>query len=150
MAKTFVIYNNTSGVILSSMVTGDDYLLASVALNAGVGESALEVGDGVESSSHYIDVTGSPVEVARVSLDTLCSFTNSGGTWTANSTDTIVYGSALPNPTTFVIQGPGELDGLTGTITDGTLTLTTEAVGDYKITLSAFPYLDKVITISAV
>ena len=150
MSKTYVIYNTTSGKITSSVIVGDDYLSTDVALNAVSGEAVLLVADGVEPSTHKIDVSGSPVEVARVSLDTLCSFTNSGGTWTANSTDTIVYGSALPNPTTFVIQGPGELDGLTGTITDGTLTLTTEAAGDYKITLSAFPYLDKVITISAV
>jgi hypothetical protein len=150
MSKTIVIYNNTTGIITSTLVGGDDYLLSNAALNAVSGETALEVADGVEQSTHYIDVSGTPTAVAKPTLDTICSFTNSGGVWTANGTDTISYGSALPNPTKYSIQGPGELNGLTGTITDGTITLTTAATGDYTINLKTDFYLLKVITITAV
>ncbi len=88
--------------------------------------------------------------VAKVSLDTICSFTNAGG-WLANGVDTISYGTSLPNPTSVEIKctNPRFTHVPIFNETSGTLTLTTLAAGDYTITLRAFPYLDKIITVTA-
>jgi hypothetical protein len=151
MSKNFAIYNTTTGEITKTLVAGDNYTITDVLLNAASGENAMLVSSGVVPSTHYINVSGTPTETAKVSLDTICSYTNSGGTWSADGVDTIVYGSSLPNPTNYVIQFADQpLNNLTGQITDGTFTLTTSIKGDYVINLSAFPYLNKTITTTAV
>lgn len=78
----------------------------------------------------------------------------------ANGTDTLTFsaipttGSALPNPTSMQMTIPAGL-GLptiqTGTITDGAFGLTVPAsgAGKYTITLSAFPYVDYTLTVTA-
>lgn len=144
---TYAIYNTTSGAI-TKVISIDDADILSIPANTGVGEASSLETTVDPDNYYYVGAT----KTARVSLDTICTFTNSGSVWNADGSDTIVYGSALPNPSTATVSCAANSFADYGviTITDGTLTLTTTVVGDYTIVISSFPYLDKTITVSAV
>lgn len=141
----YVIYNTTTGRITKALTVIDANDTASVPANVGVGEASLAASGLPET--HY--VTGG-ASVIRPDLDTVCSLTNAGG-WTANGTDTITYGSALPNPTKVRVScdNPRFTQISDASITDGTLTLTTTAAGEYTIMLESFPYATKILTVTA-
>ena len=67
--------------------------------------------------------------------------------------DTIIYGTALPNPTYIFVNcdNPRFIPLTTGEaslVTDGTLNLSLLAVGEYKIRLWADQYMEKIMTVS--
>ena len=142
MTTQFIVANTTGAIVRFGYAKASD-----VALQAGAGETAYTITATARPDTHYV-LAG--VVTAKVSLDTICSLTNVGG-WLANGVDTISYGTALPNPTTMtmVCSNPRFKSISSATVTDGTITLTTTAIGTYIITIDAFPYLTKVITVAA-
>lgn len=144
----YAIYHATTGEIRQIIGTNDT---AEVTANTPGGYAAMVVTEGVSGATHKISMPAPSEVVSKASMDTVCTLTNSGGVWNANGVDTISYGSALPNPTYYEIYCSNpEIEYADGTVTDGTFSLVTNAVGDYRIILRAFPYLDKTIEISAV
>lgn len=140
----FIVSKNSTGEILRYGFVES----TSVSLQAGAGETAYTVSSAnILPSTHWVS---GGVATAKVSLDTICSLTNAGG-WLANGADTISYGTALPNPTLVTIScsNPRFTPVFDFNITDGTMTLTTTAAGNYTITLDAFPYIQKIITVTA-
>lgn len=65
----------------------------------------------------------------------------------ADGVDTISI-SGLPRQSFVKIVGP--TTHVNGVVDDGILELTFDAEGNYKIVVTAFPYLDKIIQVSAV
>ena len=88
--------------------------------------------------------------VLRPSLDATNKFTNEND-WVADGVDEITYGPNLPNPTKVTIACDSYLfiPIAPVTVTDGQLEMTATLKGTYKLTLEAFPYLDKVIEVKA-
>lgn len=143
MNDFFAVKKNSTGEI----VRYGNVPSADVSVQAAAGETAYVVNGDVRSDTYYFVGT---TATAKVSLDTVCTLTNTGG-WLANGSDTITYGTALPNPALVTIS----CSNLRFTpindvlITDGTLILTTTSPGNYVITFDAFPYLKKFIYVTA-
>lgn len=64
----------------------------------------------------------------------------------ADGVDTATI-SGIPNPSTVTVTGPIESE---QTVTDGTLEVTTNTTGEYKIKISSFPYQDATLALFAV
>lgn len=145
------IYNTTTGEVKKLIQVPDGYDTVTIAnLNTESGQAAISVSDNFAKEYYYID-PGTLTETPKLNFDDTNTLTNTGGVWLADGVDSITYGSSLPNPTSYFMQTDVDgLDGLHGDITDGLFELTTEKPGTFNITLSAFPYVDKVITVSAV
>lgn len=145
MSVHYVLYENTTGKIVGDgdVSTSDQVLqqnTASLTAIAGAGSIAL----------NYV-LSG--VITARPALSTVATVTNAGG-WAANGSDVYSYGTGLPNPTTVSIKANGASGyNFTNippfTVADGVLNLTTTMPGDYVITLTAFPYQDQTLSVTA-
>ena len=71
-------------------------------------------------------------------------------TFTANGTDTCIISSMI-NPSIVSFTSPSSVTPIpTYTDTDGTLTFSATEIGAYTITLTSFPYLDKIFTLTAI
>jgi hypothetical protein len=141
--KTFAIYELSTGAITSLVGAPADELSFYTSETRG----AVEAPTGIDPEKSYV-LNG--VLTPKPSLDAGSSLSNAGA-WKADGVSELTYGPALPNPTKVTISSsssafipPAPFD-----VTDGTLDLTTIASGEYTITLEAFPYLKKVIRVSA-
>lgn len=153
MSLHYVTYDNTiSGMgdrpLLRALSVSDASLATS---NLASNESLIETAEFIDPQLYYATYVSSAWTVAaRTSFDASNSLTNSGG-WSASGTDSITYGSSLPNPTTVLVQSDNtSMEPVVAfTVTDGSLVLNTIVPGTYTITLSAFPYITKTITVTA-
>ncbi|MGH6646204.1 hypothetical protein [Aquabacterium sp.] len=141
--------SGTSAVPINRIVQVPDSATLTASLQAGEASIVL-ASAAYATSTHYMKYVSSAYAVtAKISLDTICTLTNTGG-WVANGSDSITYGSALPNPTTIrVTCSNPSMPIIGGSITDGTMLLTTIVAGAYTIELMAFPYLTKIISVDA-
>jgi hypothetical protein len=146
MALThFVLYDATGRIVgdgltqLNNVATQTTATLTALASTTGTPDT------------HYVN--GGAV-VARPTLDAVATVTGAVG-WHSNGTTVYSYGTALPNPTKVTVRANGGVNGkfkdiAPFNVTDGTLNLTTTLIGDYVITLEAFPYLTKTLSVTSV
>ncbi len=139
----YAVYTTSTGHIEQLGNAPDS---TAMALQAQTGQTAASCSSSVTFDYWY---NGSAFAL-KPTLDTICSLTNTGG-WLANGSDTISYGTALPNPTVVAVTCDNPIfNSIDPTsITSGTVTLTTTAPGNYTITLTAPMYLTKTISVSA-
>lgn len=140
----FMVYDTASGVVLRSGQCPEELL----AIQAGAGETAIEVPTGIDEPEDYYMSVGEPV--AKPLITTVATWSTLA--ITANGVSAATLGAGLPNPSTVVIRPPADL-GIANIanqiVTDGTFNLTTTVPGDYTVKVSATHYLDYEETISA-
>lgn len=146
----YVFFNISTGKISKVISTREaDTGLAD--LNRETGEDWVEITNGVEVSGalHYVTNTASTKDItARPDFDSVASW--SDVKLTADNVDTVTFGSGLPNPTSVTIIGQLGIPPLTGSVTDGTLTITVPLPGPYQVTLEAFPYKTETYIITGI
>lgn len=140
--RAFVLYTTSTGKILNYIEQDD----LSDPPTPGSGQTVLEVSVGTVVTDYYV-VDG--VVTLRPDLSAVATWDSL--TLTANGVDTVTLGPSLPASTTYTITQTTDngIDPVTGTVTDGSLTITTDAVGSFVVQLDGvFPYLadDVVIT----
>lgn len=138
---SFTIYDNTTGQILrSGWVSAEDQLSIQA-----VEENEVVV---AEEANEHTEYYPSGVKTARPLLTTANSWNKT--TFTANGTDSAVFGSSLPNPTYITIIGPlGVPNVYDETNTDTSITIKSTFKGDYEVTIKGFPYQDYTTTLTA-
>ena len=127
----FVIYNRTNGKIerAGSCPDGMEHLQVFLPTDEIIAGEA-------DINNHYIVggvLTTRPANPATIDKTEII----------ANGRDVAVI-SNLPNPSEVLIIPIGRY-----TVTDGSIEFSTDTAGDYKITISSFPYLDKEFTVHA-
>lgn len=140
--RAFIIYTTSTGEI-RNYIEQDDI---SDAPTGPAGTSTMEVTVGLAASLYYVP---SGVLTARPYLSSVATWDST--TLTANGVDTVTLGSGLPATTTYTITPLSDngVDVVTGSVTDGSLTITTDAVGPFKVELDGiFPYLTDVEVIT--
>lgn len=136
--KLFIVYDNTSGAILRKGSCADD----EVSIQATELNELVIEGDANLASDYVLGgvITARPANPATINKTTFA----------ADGIDTCVISNML-NPSTVSFVVPSNTDPIdTYTDTDGTLTFSALEAGEYSITLSSFPYLDKVFNLTAV
>jgi hypothetical protein len=123
--KHIVVYSLATGAILRSGSCPDSV----VALQGQAGEGVLEVSGLLSATTWYVDLTGAPAIAAREPLPAFDRLTA-----TANGVDQVTCGPGLPNPTAVIVSGAAVS---AFTVTDGTLELTFDTPGAYRVRLEA-------------
>jgi len=94
----------------------------------------------------------STIRTTRPLLTTVASWNKT--TLISDGTDSVTFGSGLPNPTTvnisFISIGLLPPNDVTQVVTDGTLTITTTVLLDLQINIDVFPYqpYSQIITVT--
>jgi len=131
--SNIVVFDSMSGEILR---TGHVHTYMA-AMQAQVGETVIE---GTANDATQYILAGVVTDKPQLAL------TPDKTTVIADGVD-VSTTLSVPNPTNVVITGPAN-DSFQ--VTDGSLELTFDTAGTYTVTLSAFPYLDQTIEITAV
>ena len=139
----YTVYDTTTGRIYRTGSTESEEQ-ANIQATEANEVVALEQAD--EATEYY---TGNPMEKTTRPLFTTSNSWNKT-TFTANGTDSAVFGSSLPNPTYVTIIGPpGVPNVYEETNTDTTLTIKSTFKGEYEVTIKGFPYQDYTTTLTA-
>ncbi len=134
MIQSYIIYNTTTGEIIRTGFAPAD----QIAAQAGPGETAVPGVTANDVSDRWDLATGSPVSKDPLPGAALFAVP-------ADGTTTVDF-PGLPNPATVTVTGPVS-DSFT--VTDGSLSLTFDTPGSYKVEINAFPYANKEIEIIA-
>lgn len=130
--KNFVVYKTTTGEILRTGRAPDDMLT----IQAGAGETVIE--GTANDATQYVAagvVTNKPPMGCTINKTTML----------ANGVDSATI-SGVPNPTTARVSGPASS---TATVIDGTLQLTFDLPGTYKVALTSINKLPQEFAINA-
>lgn len=134
----FIVYNNTTGIILRVGECHEDIL----ANQAQIGETAIE---GVAND-----------ETEYISGGIVASRPAITATWdktavTANGSDTATLGATLPNPTVVIVSVPdGVISPEPEEVTTGSFTFATPISGEYTVVVTPpAPYLKHTQVITA-
>jgi len=136
----FIVYRNSDGMILRSGET----LWETLSLQAQAGETATS--DDADGATQYINVSTGAV-TTRPTLTATWNKTSI----TANGSDTAIFGSTLPNPTTVIVGVPvSATTPEAEQVTTGTFSITTTIAGEYTVTITPpFPYIPVTQVITA-
>lgn len=130
--KKFIVYRTATGEILRTGSAPDDM----IAIQAIAGETVIE--GTANDITQYIAagvVTNKPPMGCTIDKTTMI----------ANGVEVATI-SGVPNPTTARVSGPASS---TATVTDGTLQLTFDLPGTYKVALTSLNKLPQEFTINA-
>ena len=125
----YAIYYTANGEI-NQIYQGDD-----PSAFVGPDEDTIIVDDSVSDTTSYVlggVITPRPLLTSINSWDTT--------SFTADGVTTITFGSSLPVGTAYTIKSPLGVASDSGTITDGSLSISTVVPGEYLLTLEIFPY----------
>lgn len=137
---TYTVYNTTTGQIVLNGVAEDE---EQAALQPGQDED-IDLDEADPATEYY----PSGVKTTRPLFTAANSWSKT--TFTANGTDSAVFGSSLPNPTHITIIGPSGVPNVyEETNTDTSLTIKATVKGEYEITIRGFPYQDYTTTLTA-
>ena len=105
----------------------------------------------ITDETHYVDVSGTPSVIAKPTFDSLGNSIGGDSPWVANGVSSISYGPNIPTGTDCLVscRNPAFGEGFSETITTGEIEIATPIEGLYEIRLTKFPYLTKVITVTA-